>query len=279
MATLVIHGTMTHRAAHSVKWWWDSWHPGGFLFALAQAMERAQGWQDVWSVAGRHVSEIEELAPKWSLWKGYSGQAWTHKGHFMWSGADMPAAREAGAEQLALHLNRIAELSAGKRIYLVGHSHGCNVIKMASAHPKLDSRIFIEKAVFLACPHFQGKTATGYVYHYRLNPRRFGKILNLFSVTDTVQHKLAHMITGPASAQWNTHIPATGFDQDPDPAAASIYESWPIPTLATGQAAHSALHGAVVGQLAGLWLGGIAWKAILAQNRNLLPVAKDDMGE
>lgn len=147
MATLVIHGTMTGAGPSHSTWWWNSRHKGGFLDALAGGITDTGAADDVWRVAGRPVHEIPELRQR--------GLA-QHQGHFQWSGTDMPDARRAGGEFLAAYINRILQISPREPIRLVAHSHGCNVVKSASAVPLLSLVARFPRVVFLACPHFMG---------------------------------------------------------------------------------------------------------------------------
>ena len=45
--------TMTIASAKHARWWWDSWQPGGFLYAVGDGMESISGSDDVWTVGGR----------------------------------------------------------------------------------------------------------------------------------------------------------------------------------------------------------------------------------
>lgn len=99
-------------------------------------MEDVAGFHDVWQVNGRDIAEFPEL-----------------EGPFGWYGLPDGQARGHGAEALVKYLNAIRKLS-DEPIRIVAHSHGCNVIKLASSMPNLDPDVHIEAAVFLACPHF-----------------------------------------------------------------------------------------------------------------------------
>ncbi len=280
MATIVVHGTMTTSAARNARWWWDSWDEHGFLDALSFGMEHVSGGHDVWRVAGRPVSEVPELQTKWNLWNGTRGQVSSHKGHFTWSGANMGAARDAGASQLAAYLNRVADLT-DEPIRIVAHSHGCNVVKAASSHRKLSRHVRISRAVFLACPHFAAEGSRGPVFTYQLDPRRFDHILNLYSEEDSVQVGLADAITGPAGSRFADWLPPTAHRIDLDRATAGKYENAEVPTAAHGVLAHTVMHGALVGGLAGMWLGGRhSFQQIVQQASRRLPqaVPANDVG-
>jgi hypothetical protein len=268
VATLVIHGTMTLAAAQHSKWWWDSWYDGGFLDALSAGMDRAAHWDDVWTVGGTPVSEIPALNTKRDFWRGY----------FLWSGADMGPARDAGAKQLVDYLNRIADLT-DEPLRVVAHSHGCNLVKAASSSRKL--RAHIGLAVFLACPHFVAQGHQGPVFTYRLNPKRFGNILNLYSDRDTVQVGLANKVTGIPGPRFADWLPQEGRRCDEDPAAAHLYEDFCMPTSASGTKAHTVMHGSLVGNLAGMWLNSELSFAQIVEGLGVpLPaVPADDVGE
>ena len=279
MATIVVHGTMTVSAAHHERWWWNSFFEGGFLGALASGMEPVSGEHDVWRVGGVPVSRVEELRPKWSLWTGRMGQISQHEGHFLWSGADMYVAREAGAKQLADYLAKIDQLAPGEPLRVVAHSHGCNVVKMASRRRSFPRR-GIERAAFLACPHFEAKGSNDNHYPYRLEPSRFGEILNLYSPRDTVQKEFAETLAGPPGFRLNDFLPVKAHRTERDPEARGLCDNHAIETEADGMRAHSALHGAAVGELTGRWLGGGgSFDRILGEFGGArLPVPADDLG-
>lgn len=282
MTTLIIHGTMTVASAVTVNWWWNSWQAGGFLHAVAGAMENAQGSHDVWRINNRAVSGYRELrAPGFlkSLLRGSRGQIATHQGHFLWSGGDSYIEREAGAENLVRYLNRIHSLS-DEPIRIIAHSHGANLVKMASASAQLGNSVFIEKAAFLGVPHFVIRLPDESYYPYQLNPARFGRIVNLYSERDSVQVDLSGAIPSTlVSPNWRHFTPPEVFQYDSDPAAHALYDSFVIATEDDGVAAHTALHGAHIGQLCGQWLaGGHSFADILGQNAHLLPVPAGDHG-
>jgi hypothetical protein len=259
MVTIVVHGTMTVAAAQHSSWWWRSWGEGGFLAALAEGMTAVDDWEDVWKIDGRLVEDYAELRPSWSLWTGRMGQFSQHRGYFLWVGGDSYAERDAGALHLARYLNKVGEIAPQEPIRLVAHSHGCNVVKKMSREQHLDPGIFIEAAVLLACPHF----ATQIVeppetyYPYRLAPERFGRLLNLYSESDSVQVGLSEALPSTLiSTRWREWSPPSAYRCDPDPEAAPLYEDHEIATLDDGVAAHTAMHGMTVGRLAGLWLAG-----------------------
>lgn len=281
MATLVIHGTMTFRGAQHARWWWDSWYEGGFLNSVAQAMTDAAGFHDVWTVNGTPVSQIPELQMKWSLWTGTLGQLSTHQGHFRWAGSDDYNVRSAGAYQLARYLNQVAALAPRERINVVAHSHGCNIVKMASSDPNLAGNVYIDKAVFLACPHFEARGPGVNYYSYEANPNRFGAILNLFSEADSVQVGFADLLPGIPGYRAKDFPPPKAHRQDQDPRVAHLYDNWRIPTEATSTLAHTVMHSAAIGFLVGRWLATKqGFDAILASGGNqLLPILANDVGE
>lgn len=259
MATIVVHGTMTTAPAQHSSWWWKSWGEGGFLAALAEGMTAACGAEDVWKIDGRLVEDYEELRPSWSFWTGRMGQFSQHQGYFMWVGGDSYAERDAGALHLARYLDKVMEIAPQEPLRLVAHSHGCNVVKKMSRQKHLDPGIFIEQAVFLACPHFMTEIVEPpeSYFPYELAPGRFGRILNLYSDSDSVQLDLAEALPSTLiSTRWREWSPPTAYRCDPDPDARDLYEDYEIETADKGVAAHTAMHGMTVGRLAGLWLGG-----------------------
>jgi len=288
MTTIVIHGTL----AKGSSWFWNSWGVRGFCHILAETMTRVSGAQDVWRVKGKPVSEIPELNPKrnWSPWRGIEVPVVTVDGRFEWSGAPEGLARGAAAIWLARYLNVLRQLT-DEPIRIVAHSHGCNVVKLSSGLPELSPEVFIAKAVFLACPHFWEPNSVfeevqgldkfdlkklkpklkGRKYRYRASPKRFGKILNLYSSRDPVQVTLAQdwsgayaPLTGDALKEfWRMlgtadvyEVPHQVERTDSDPEAQGLYENFEVPVSAQieGTHVHSAMHGAVAAMVAGCWL-------------------------
>lgn len=279
MATIVIHGTMTLAPAQQVNWWWNSWGKGGFLNAVARGMQEASGKHDVWHIGGRPVSGAPALNPKWSLWSGRWGQFGQHRGHFMWDGADMGISRDAAAAQLVKYLNTLHQISPQEPLRIIAHSHGCNVVKRASADKKLLPGLRFPQAVFLACPHFAG--ADGRTFTYGLDPKRFGVILNLYSPYDSVQTSFAENFPGLPGGRLADWTPSRSHRTEQDARVRAIYRDHEIPTRDSGVNAHTAMHGALVGYVAGQWLcKGGDFGLIMAQvGPNLWPVAPGDFGE
>jgi len=269
---------MTHKAAHHYTWWWNSWGPRGFLNALVSGMEEAGKAADVWKIKGKPVSATPELSPKASFLTGRMGQFGQHQGHFMWDGADMGPSRDAAAANLVKYLNTLHQIAPQEPLCIVAHSHGCNVVKMASASNKLSAPIHFRQAVFLACPHFQGVDKT--TYTYKLKPERFGKILNLYSPYDSVQTKYAESVTGLPGARLADYMPVNSFRIDQDPEAQRAYENWQILTASQGTVAHSDMHGGVIGFVAGRWLAENESFASIVKHidSRLLPIPAGDDG-
>ncbi len=109
---------------------------------------------DIWLAHGEPVGHYDKLNPKkkWSLWTGTRGILQTVEGPYEWTGGSEGLARGA-AVWLAAYLNALRSVT-DEPIRIVAHSHGCNVVKLASMLPELDSSVIVESAVFLACPHF-----------------------------------------------------------------------------------------------------------------------------
>ena len=289
MTTIIIHGTL----AKGSTWYWDSWGPTGFCAALEAGMADADPNRphDIWRVGGRHVSEIDQLQPgKWSLWSGKPKDFDSVDGRFEWTGAAEGLARGAAAIWLVKYLNRLWEVTS-EPIRIIAHSHGCNVVKLASSLDGLASDLFIEKAVFLACPHFweteygadapqswmdkfdikkQMLKPVGELYRYRLDPARFGAVLNLYSERDAVQVDIADTLSGAYAPQTGTFwgnltqsfktmdvFERPNADRcDRDPQAAHVYQNLEAPVApgASGVRVHSLMHGAQVARFAGRWL-------------------------
>ena len=155
---------MTWRGAQHYPWWWNSWGDRGFLRGLAEGMTEAGGGHDVWRVGGRPVADWQQLQ---------SRKLAQHQGHFRWAGSNMPAVRDAGADQLVDYVNTVSTLT-DEPLRIIAHSHGCNLVKSASSHRQLSNGVFIDRAVFLACPHFAAESGGGLSFPYRLGPCRFG---------------------------------------------------------------------------------------------------------
>lgn len=259
MTTIVVHGTI----AANEEWYWNSWYEGGFCQNLSKAMLEHSDCHDVWRVADTHVSEVKELNPKRSWWKTNFGQLSQQNGHFIWSGDYVATARKFAAKKFAQYLNVIASVT-DEPIRIVAHSHGCNVVKAASSYKKLNSSVYIEKAAFLACPHFfepdyQQKNAftlklkvIGNRYLYALQPERFGRIANFYSTRDPVVGKLSNKFATPSGLGFE--VPNVSF-VDNDPRATSIYENYEvdIPDDVKASAIHGWLHNQQMAYTVGRW--------------------------
>lgn len=248
MTTIVVHGTMTWQGAAHYAWWWNSWGGSGFLQAVSHGMMEVSGYHDVWRIGGRPVSDFPELQ---------SRRLAQHDGYFRWSGADTPAARDAGASQLVDYLNTLVGLS-DEPLRIIAHSHGCNLVKKASSQRNLLSNVFIDRAVFLACPHFAAQSGNRLSFPYRLNPNRFGAILGLACKDDPVQIEIAGSVHGGLEIHgWDiSGIASRSYPMDRDPEAQRLYENYFLPTEAKGKERHSVIHGATAGYLVGQWLQG-----------------------
>lgn len=274
MATIIVHGTMTIWKAHRYTWWWNSFHPGGFCQALAEGMLAAGRRPDVWTVGGAPVSQIPGLArnPK-------KANMITHEGHYTWTGSDMDAAREAGGKFLAYYLNAIAKVAPKEPIDVVAHSHGGNVVKIATAAPHLDPAVRLRNLVFLACPHWGSALPYGQRYPYRLVPARVTRALNLYSEEDSVQLEVAAGVPGPWGARMAANVPV-GSRIDPDPQARPLYEDYHVATKVGGTQAHAVMHGPTVGRLVGAWLAGDGrWSARTLTGRLKLASPITDAGD
>lgn len=272
MTTIVIHGTMTTQRADKAGNWW--WHPNSsFCTSLDTGLSDSENMADVWHVDGYDVEQHPELPIK------QNRPFMVRHGRFLWSGLNQPDFRRSAGKELALYLNLIHQTAPDEPIRIVAHSHGCNVVKIASSHRALNDDIYIERAVFLACPHFEG-VGLGFKgkYPYQLNLDRFGGILNLYSEEDSVQIDVASVlpsVLGGGLFEWAP----TAYRTDPDPDAQAIYDDWSIPTEDSGTNAHTAMHGASLGYLSGLWIGDPDYFKKVIQNTDLLPVPYRDYGE
>ena len=272
MATLIVHGTMTNQRADRAGFWW--WHPeSGFCQALNRGLIDAGDLPDVWQVDGADVSTHAAIQMR------HNGSFTTHQGRFLWTGLDQPELRRIAGKQLAHYLNLIHEIAPDETIRIVAHSHGCNVVKIASAARSLHRHIFIDSAVFLACPHFKGE-GVGFLGNipYRLNPGRFGRILNLYSKRDSVQVDIARRVPslwGGGLLEWAP----TSHRCDPDARAQDLYENHQIATEDSGVKAHASMHAEEIAYLAGLWIGSPDYFDNALANTNRLPVPADHTGD
>ena len=310
MTTIILHGTLGKGA----KWYWDSWKGRGFCHAVELGMKevRSDFEHDIWRVKGKHVSEVKQLQQKkWNPWRGMPKDLASVEGRFEWTGTPEGLARGTAAIWLVKYLNRLRKIT-DEPIRIIAHSHGCNVVKLASSLKDLSPNVEIEKAVFLACPHFYEKEFTsdkpqewtdkfdikkqtlkesGLRFRYRANPDRFGKILNVYCEQDAVQVDIADTWSG-------TYAPQTGgfFENlskmyrtldvyelpeasrtDLDPDSEHLYEDLEVHVEkgCSGIQSHSVLHGAVVGRFIGRWLNSIDSD----QLGNLPEIPCDDIGE
>ncbi len=282
MTTLVVHGPL----ANGNSWYQSSWGERGFLTALQKGMLEADGRNDIWAVDGRPVESYPELG-----------------GVFEWDGLPAGIYRGLAAMALAEYLNTVAALT-DEPIRIIAHCHGCNVVKLASSLDALSPAVYIEQAVFLACPHFheteytrqqlswedqfvirmdsQSCQATGRRYRCRVNSPRFGRILNLYCEKDEVQVDLAQSLPGgeaPLTGGMPESPAATRWDLDDQ--AAHLYEDVEVQVepQCDGKTAHSVMHGSSVGRLAGEWLNSRASIETLIQVRGGLPaLSRKDTG-
>lgn len=302
MATLIIHGTVPVKIPFTVKWWWDSWHENGFLHSMAAAMQTVSGHEDVWKIDGTPVADIAALDPQGSVgWRAaLDPDAWmelmdprryldaeqwlAHQGCFMWSGSDMESERQRAGRALARYLNKVREIAPHEPIRIVAHSHGCNVVKIASGSDLLDPAVFIERAVFLACPHFMIERGGKKSYPYRLDPARFGGIINAYSPQDSVQVGIAQNLPGPPENADMIMGILSARRTEQNPSAKGCYRrNYKVPTEDRDVRAHSAIHGARMGALCGAWLGCVKDQLDKpyreASEQGLFPISAGDCGE
>ena len=272
MATLVIHGTMTSQRADRAGFWW--WHPdSGFCRELNRGLNEAGSQPDVWRVGGTDVDQHRVIPSE------QNSPFMTRHGRFLWTGLDQPELRRLAGRELALYLNLIHAADPTEPIRIVAHSHGCNVVKIASAHRSLKRDIVIDSAVFLACPHFKAE-GVGFLgtTPYKLDPSRFGRILNLYSKHDSVQIDIAKRLPslwGGGLFEWAPKAHRC----DPDARVQDLYENYQVSTEEVGIDAHKAMHAEEIGYLAGLWIGSPEYFARTIGNTDRLPVPAGHSGD
>jgi len=259
MSTIVVHGTLAKEST-----WWRAQESGRFLDSVARGMREGGREPDLWTIGGRPVSEFKILRPKRS-W-GFFGMKHPPfdniEGHFCWSGANMHIERTARGEALARYLETLAEISPGETIDLIAHSHGGNLIKVATHH--VAAHVPIGRVVLVACPHCENIAGGSSDYLYRLIPDALSRdapasgppVLNAYSEEDTVQADIADIAPDYLGSPGTPYAPV--FDahrSDPDPDARSAYEEFELPTqVGRGIGAHFATHSPTVGLVIGYWL-------------------------
>ncbi len=295
MTTIVVHGTL----AYGGSWYQDSWERRGFLAGLSSGMQEASGRQDIWLVDGEPVSTYPELNEV-----------------FKWNGLPEGFFRGAGAKLFAEYLNKISDLT-DEPVRIIAHSHGCNVVKLASSLPSLSPNVYIDKAVFLACPHFyedkytqdnlswqdrldfrkvsRGYKKTGYRFRYPLDSNRFGRILNIYCEKDKVQVDLASSLSGgqvPLTGNFLENIMSqftSGAFELPmasrcemDQNSAHLYENLEVfvKKQCSGTKTHSVMHGYNIARIAGNWLNrDLSIRNILSSYGSRVSLSCDDTGD
>jgi len=259
MCTIVVHGTLAKEAT-----WWRAEDRGRFLDAVAGGMQEGGQEPDLWTIGGRPVSQFKQLRPKrsWGFFGSKLPPFDNIEGHFCWSGANMHIERTRCGEELARYLETLSQICPGETINLIAHSHGCNLIKVASHH--VAPQVPIGRVVFLACPHCENIAGGTGEYLYRLNPDSLSRdvgagsppVLNAYSEEDTVQADISEIAPDFLTSPGTPYAPI--FDahrSDPDPEASRAYEEFELPTrVGKGIGAHQAVHSPTVGQVIGYWL-------------------------
>lgn len=258
MSTIVVHGTLAKEST-----WWRAQESGRFLDAVARGMREGGQEPDLWTIAGRPVSEFKILRPKRS-W-GFFGMKLPPfdniEGRYCWGGANMHVERTRCGEELARYLETLAEISPGETIHLIAHSHGGNLIKVATNH--VGPQVSIGRVVLLACPHCENIAGGAGDYLYRLNTDVLSAdggigppVLNAYSEEDTVQADISDIAPDFIPSPGTSYAPI--FDAhriDPDPDAQPAYEDFELPTqVGKGIGAHFATHSPTVGLVIGYWL-------------------------
>ena len=272
MSTIIVHGTFDPDGT-----WWRVQEPGRFLDAVARGMREGGKEPDLWMIGNRPVSDFPQLQPKErrSFWSGRKPAPFQQiGGHFRWSGADLhDAGRMTGGRELARYLDCLAQISPQEEIDLIAHSHGCNLVKIATNH--IGPHVRLGRAVFLAAPHFERVEGGPDQYLYPLNAGRLAggsrgapPALNLYSDDDFVQMGLSETFADAGLPPGMPRVKMLGFEGtpivnahrvDPDPRARSAYDNLSMPTemgqgIIAGITVHGAVHGPTVGRLVGYWL-------------------------
>src|SRR5437868_10232982 len=143
MSTIVVHGTLA-----PLENWWHVARPGGFLDHLSRGLQLAGCQPDIWTIGGRCVSKFESLRPHV---RGSVVAFQQVDGHFCWSGHNMHVMRLHEGVQLAHYLEALSDINPRESIDIVAHSHGCNLVKVATNH--LAPHVRLGRIAFLAAPH------------------------------------------------------------------------------------------------------------------------------
>lgn len=265
MAVIIVHGTHDRDGD-----WWLETTPGSFAEQLDVGLIAAEADPDVWRIADEPVGSYARLLPQveFSVWSGRKPPIFENRGgRFRWTGANAHGFRriQAGME-LARYLETLSEVSPGKSIDIVAHSHGCNVVKQATQ--ELQYQVPIKCIVFLACPHFVN--SQDHTPPYRLNADLFDEsgsdfpVLDLYSEEDTVQTSIASTLPELAIQQGLPRVDWLGFEgapvvdsfrSDQDPETAHLYEELEINfNVGSGIQAHGAIHAPSVGRFLGFFL-------------------------
>jgi hypothetical protein len=258
VSTIVIHGTLARNEA-----WWRDVAASDFLTALADGMAAGgRDRHDVWTIAGRPVSQFAELQPVAA--RGFFGTKQPPfnqiGGHFCWSGENVHRERLDGGLALARYLEVLAGISPDEPIDIVAHSHGANLVKVATC--EAGRQVRFGQLVFLAAPHC-GKAQVSWaeVNYYRLHASWANggppRVLNIYSAADPVQTRIAGGApdsrgTPPGFPGWTPVFDAFRVEQDEQ--LQGVYEDMEVAAVARGVAEHGMLHNAAIGKLVGLWL-------------------------
>lgn len=294
MTTIVVHGTM----AYGGSWYQGSWKGRGFLAGLKGGMTEASGRDDIWQVNAKPVWSYPELGNVYE-----------------WNGLPEGIYRGIAAASFAEYLNTVADLT-DEPIRIIAHSHGCNVVKLASSLSSLSPNVVIDQAVFLACPHFyedeytqqeltgqdrfdirkvsRAYKKTGHKFRYRLDPNRFGSILNIYCEKDKVQVDLAQSLSGgqvPLTGSFlenvmvqlsgGTHETPMSSRVEMDENAVDLYENREISVEkgCSGTRTHSVMHGYNIGWKIGIYLNsGMCMDDVLNEYGDFPALPCDDVG-
>ncbi len=253
MSTIVIHGTLAPEEP-----WWHVARPGGFLDHLARGMQQGGCDPDVWMIAGQSVAHFAALRPQIS---GTVVAFQQIDGHFKWTGHNAHVMRLHEGVQLANYLNALSAISPYEPIDIVAHSHGCNLVKVATNH--IGRHVRLGRIAFLAAPHCENVAGASSKYLYPLNAPFVCAdaggphcVLNVYSDEDPVQTKLAGAGLDYITAPGTPFSPVfNALRVDPDPAAQYAYDNLRLEThMGHRDIVHTMMHSPTVGLLVGFWL-------------------------
>ena len=171
---------------------------------------------------------------------------------FRWSGNNTHQARLEGGAQLA---TAIEKEDPGRRIHLIGHSHGANVA-LAAVNQLPPRRV--ASVMVVANPHMallESHGAPPEWLYWGEAPGRVQQIWNLYSPEDIVQTRLAEWFHGVAVEKKKTLLARSTYAGAGHNSIRNVEIHWNH-----SLSAHRAMHSQGIGTLVGRLLKGDEWQ-------------------